>query len=319
MATGSMRSPAWRSHDTGPRASDSGLPLDSIVFASPSITIGSFRCPPGHPSFADSGPIQNHIFVFPRRRVRLCHEGGLSFLADPGVVTVYNRGQRYSRLAVSPDGDHCEWFAVEREILLDAVASHEPAARDRPERPFRHAYAPCPARTYLEQRALFERLQSREPIDPLRVEEAVLGLLASVLSSLYAHWGARGRESGVTRRQLETADHVRRLLGERLGDSLRLAEVAAAIGLSPYHLCRSFRAATGSSLHAYRNQMRLQEALNRFGSGQDLTRIALDLGYSSHSHFTSAFRSLFGVTPSRARGRLRRAGKCRGPRLVSGY
>ena len=32
--------------------------------------------------------------------------------------------------------------------------------------------------------------------------------------------------------------------------------------------------------------------------GADLTRLALDLGYSSHSHFTSSFRVLFGVPPS---------------------
>jgi AraC-like DNA-binding protein len=32
-----------------------------------------------------------------------------------------------------------------------------------------------------------------------------------------------------------------------------------------------------------------------------LTRLALDLGYSSHSHFTASFRRAFGLTPSAAR------------------
>jgi AraC-like DNA-binding protein len=32
-----------------------------------------------------------------------------------------------------------------------------------------------------------------------------------------------------------------------------------------------------------------------------LTEVALDLGYSSHSHFSAAFRALFGVTPSSVR------------------
>jgi AraC-like DNA-binding protein len=43
-------------------------------------------------------------------------------------------------------------------------------------------------------------------------------------------------------------------------------------------------------------------ALERLDAGErDLTRLALDLGYSSHSHFTDAFRRSFGVTPSTAR------------------
>src|SRR5215831_18127888 len=53
---------------TGHSASDTG-PLDTIVFQSPTVTIGAFRCPPSHPRFHDSGPIQNDIFVFPRRAV----------------------------------------------------------------------------------------------------------------------------------------------------------------------------------------------------------------------------------------------------------
>jgi AraC family transcriptional regulator len=85
---------------------------------------------------------------------------------------------------------------------------------------------------------------------------------------------------------------------------LRLADIAAALGVSAFHLCRSFRMATGSTLHACRNRLRLQHALDRVTSGEDLTTLALDLGYSSHSHFTSAFRRLFGATPSAVRRRL---------------
>ena len=45
--------------------------------------------------------------------------------------------------------------------------------------------------------------------------------------------------------------------------------------------------------------MRLRTALERAADpGADLTDLALDLGYSSHSHFTAAFRKAFGVTPS---------------------
>jgi AraC family transcriptional regulator len=289
----------------GPSAGDrTPRSLDDIVFASGSVTIGAFRCPTWHPSFRNSGPIQNDVFVFPRRAVALCHEGDRPFVADPGIVTLYNRGQRYVRSAVSPAGDQCEWFAIDRELLLDAVALHDPAIHDRPFAPFRFTYGPCEPRTYLAQRMLFQALRAGEAIDPLQVEETVVALLSAVLSSAYQFWGTLGQVAAVSASQLEAAQQVRRLLSERLGDPLLLADLAREVGLSVFHLCRTFKAATGSSLHAYRNQARLHEALDRLEGGGDLTQIGLDLGYSSHSHFTAAFCKLFGAPPSRVRDLL---------------
>ena len=69
-----------------------------------------------------------------------------------------------------------------------------------------------------------------------------------------------------------------------------------------FHLARVFKARTGFSLHAYRNQLRLRAALERLAEpGVDLIDIALDLGFSSHSHFTETFRRSFGKTPSAVR------------------
>ena len=286
-------------------ASSASPPLDEVVFESPSVMVGAFRCPLSHPSFRDSGPIQNHIFVFPRHSVGLCHEGGQPFLADPSIVTLYNRGQRYTRSAMSAWGDRCEWFAVRGTLLLDFVRRHDPGIEDRPERPFRHAYGPCHPRTYLAQRALFERMRTASAIEPLEVEETVVDLLGQVLLASYAFWGAPLSARAPTPGQLDAARRAGRLLEERLDESLHLEQIARAVGLSSFHLCRTFRAATGSTLHAYRNRARLHESLSRLADGEDLTEIGLSLGFSSHSHFTSAFRRLFGLTPSEARRRLR--------------
>ena len=78
-------------------------------------------------------------------------------------------------------------------------------------------------------------------------------------------------------------------------------------GLSRFRLCRAFRRATGSTLHAWREERRMRAALAALADGaDDLTRLALDLGYSSHSHFTARFRRTFGRSPSAARRELRR-------------
>jgi AraC-like DNA-binding protein len=133
------------------------------------------------------------------------------------------------------------------------------------------------------------------------VEETVLGLLGDVLDSGYRFWGSRTEPQPRSHRPLEIAEAARSVLSERLGEPLRLSGIAAAVGVSTFHLCRAFRAATGETLHAYRNRMRLQAALERLDDGESLTEVALDLGYSSHSHFSAAFRELFGVAPSQVR------------------
>ena len=276
-------------------------PIDEMVYQEGSVAVGAFRCPVSHPAFPDSGRIRQFIFVFPRRTVRLCHEGRRPFVADPGVVTLYNRGQKYSRACVSPEGDESDWFAVDHALLIDAVAHRDPEILRRPERPFRFPYGPCDARAYLAQRLLFERLRRRAGAESLAVEETVVWLLSDVLDRTYAFWGRPARVAPFTERQRDAADRVKALLAGRLAEPLRLADIAHEDGLSAFHLCRTFHAATGSTLHAYRDQMRLRRALDRLADGEEITGLALDLGYSSHSHFTAAFRRRFQCTPSEFR------------------
>jgi AraC-like DNA-binding protein len=80
------------------------------------------------------------------------------------------------------------------------------------------------------------------------------------------------------------------------------------VGVSVFHLCRVFRSVTGGTIHQHREQLRLRAALPAvMESDDDLLSIGLRLGFSSHSHFTAAFRRRFTITPSALR-RLRRAG-----------
>jgi AraC-like DNA-binding protein len=55
-------------------------------------------------------------------------------------------------------------------------------------------------------------------------------------------------------------------------------------------------------MHGYRNQLRLRAALESLRDPRvDLSGLALDLGFSSHSHFTVMFRRSFGCPPSQFR------------------
>lgn len=96
------------------------------------------------------------------------------------------------------------------------------------------------------------------------------------------------------------------LIDEDVQDPPALGEVAGALGCSPFHLSRIFRRESGLPMRRYLDRSRLRLALERLADGeQDLTGLALDLGYADHSHFSNAFRREFGLSPSRFR---RRAG-----------
>jgi AraC-like DNA-binding protein len=283
----------------------SPAPIDRIIYAGARVTIGAFRCPVTHPRFHDSGPAQGDIFVFPRTRVTIQHTGACSFTADPHTVTLYNKGQRYRRDAVSPDGDRCDWFRVERSLVLETVRELDSRAEDCSERPFRFTHGPSDAVTYLAQRELFQRLASGVPADSLEVEEAVVDLLARVLRQTYrALEGVAPPDADAPLAEAEIVERARLALAKHYDEAISLAAIAAACGVSHFRLCRAFRKRTGTTLHAYREQLRLRTALEALASPRaDLTDLALSLGYSSHSHFSANFRAAFGMTPSDARHR----------------
>lgn len=278
--------------------------FDKIVFETDVVRVGAFRAHPDHPSFQDSGPARNFCFVFPRTAVQIQHEHERAFVANPNVVTFYNRHQAYQRSTISESGDQCDWFGVDGSVVRDIVRRFDPSVDDRPEKPFRLARTFTDAPTYLWQRRLFQRVMTLAPADKLAVEEQVVLLLERVLESAY-EWRERPQSS---RPRRDAIHHVEVLLSDGAGNNLGLPELAARAELSVYHLCRTFRAATGRTLHQYRNQFRVRTSLEKICERPGrLVDLAVELGFSSHSHFTNLFRREFGHTPSAARNFVSRA------------
>ena len=108
------------------------------------------------------------------------------------------------------------------------------------------------------------------------------------------------RGSGRARR--DYALEARLLLQQRFRERLRIEDVARALYVSTYHLCRLFKEETGVSMHRYLNHLRLQYALTEVARGEaGLSELALEAGFSCQSHFTKAFRKEFGLPPGKVR------------------
>jgi AraC-like DNA-binding protein len=78
----------------------------------------------------------------------------------------------------------------------------------------------------------------------------------------------------------------------------RLDDIASAVGVSRRTVTRLFRRETGMTFVAWRQHVRLLEAISRLAVGRPVTSVALDIGYRSPSSFIAMFRRTFGVTPS---------------------
>ena len=273
---------------------DAAKEVDVLLYRGDLVAIGAWRCPTRHVLFADSGPIRDHCITFPLSATVIEPAGADPYLADPTVVELYNAGQEYRRRPVSPQGAECDYFAFSDEIL-DA-------------RPFGVTHLPADARLYMRQRSLVSRIRSGELNDPLEIEESAVELLDAVLGpASNASERRRAEPLASSRARDALADEAAQALALRFAEPLSLVALARALGSSPFHLCRVFRERTGRSLHRYRTELRLRSSLEQIERGSDITSTALALGFSSHSHFTAAFRRAFGITPSRFAREGRRA------------
>jgi len=86
---------------------------------------------------------------------------------------------------------------------------------------------------------------------------------------------------------------------------LSLSEIASELGVTSIYLTQCFKRSEGMPLYRYQTLLRLSRALDRLPDSDDITDLALELGYSSHSHFTAVFRNELGTTPSHYRSQAR--------------
>jgi AraC family transcriptional regulator len=96
----------------------------------------------------------------------------------------------------------------------------------------------------------------------------------------------------------EQQRRLRNYIRDNLGEDLSLSDLAALIGRSPRQLSSLFKQAFGTTPHRYLLDARLSEATRLLAhGGADISQIAMQLGFCSSSHFATAFRRAYGITP----------------------
>jgi AraC family transcriptional regulator len=187
-------------------------------------------------------------------------------------------------------GDATLTVAVDPATLLELTPRDYRYSRERAA--FNRSGLRVDARSQLLAAQLRQRLKMRS-IGRLEAETLALELVRHSLSD--TEFRSAAINSG---RAKKIADEAKSLLCSAPARRWTLAELASNVRVSPMYLTDSFRRAEGIPLYRYHLRLRLVRALTLLAETDDLTVLALELGFTSHSHFSAAFRRTFGQTPS---------------------
>lgn len=103
------------------------------------------------------------------------------------------------------------------------------------------------------------------------------------------------RQKRVARDRVE---RTKELLGRDLTDPPTLEQLGAEVGCSPFYLSRIFSREVGLTIPQYLRNIRMERAAELLRSGRfNVTEAAIEVGYSSLSHFSKAFCETIGCCP----------------------
>jgi AraC-like DNA-binding protein len=230
--------------------------------------------------------------VFPYRGLFMRHVGGTQSVADANHVLLFNGGQGYQVSHPASGGDACLSLSIAQPLLRELAPAALLQPRDEPV--FRGQSLRIDERAQVLV-ALLRHSLRHGSIEALEAESLALTLVCRSLGPRTAH------APGATRARQQLVDRAKLLLASDLTRRWTLAEIAAEVGGSPVYLTQAFQQVEGLPLYRYHLRLRLARALDRIADCEDVAALALDLGFSSHSHFSAAFRQAYGRTPSEFR------------------
>ncbi|MEJ2351976.1 MAG: AraC family transcriptional regulator [Anaerolineales bacterium] len=243
-----------------------------------------------------------HEIILPRSGSYVRRDAFGKVVADPNQILFSNRNQPYEISHPIKREDRSTVILLRPDTLLEIARNFDASALDRPHAPFPRAGITADSRLHLSHYWLLSMDRQDFFNESLAVEEDLLTLLGEILARVFTTGPARSTRKlpGTLREHLDVVHRVKLVLDERFSEKLLLDEIASAVYSSPYHISRVFKRQTGLTIHLYQQRLRLLHAAERLieNPNENLDRIALDLGFANHSHFTTAFGKAFGLSPS---------------------
>jgi AraC family transcriptional regulator len=263
-----------------------------LLLGSPTVTIRDICCQGNCRHKGDEECATATELVFPYRGVYARHLGSDQAIAEANQMLFFNAGDGYRISHPVAGGDSCLSLAIGEQLLQELSPGN--LLRDGP------GVAFDPHRLRIDARgqalvALLRHGLRRGIVEPLKAESLALTLVQRALGPRTSH--VTGASFGHQR----LADRAKLVLASDPARRWTLAEVAAEVGGSAVYLTQVFQRVEGIPLYRYQLRLRLARALDLLPDYDDLTALGLDLGFSSHSHFSAVFRDTYGRSPSEFR------------------
>jgi AraC family chemosensory pili system transcriptional regulator ChpD len=215
---------------------------------------------------------------------------GRSFDAGPGAITTYNPGQ----IQGGGVDEGQPWQFVSLYVAPDQLATMLGLQRLEFERSTDHLPALAAALA-----DAVERVLGNDAFVRLRGEERLTLLLAEIARAMGVRLPQESLENGGRIADLQD------WLAADLARQPSLDEMAAHLGLSRFHLLRSFQKQVGLSPRQWAMQLRTRRAQALLRAGLPATEVAHELGFADQSHLNRHFRAAYGVSPGNFQRALR--------------
>ncbi len=91
---------------------------------------------------------------------------------------------------------------------------------------------------------------------------------------------------------------ARRIVEESMDKPLTIRELSRKVAMNECYLKKGFKTLTGKTINEYQQELRISKAKTLLQQqGQTVSEVASTLGYSSISHFSTAFKKATGMKP----------------------
>lgn len=214
------------------------------------------------------------------------------------------RGQRYESVTVVC-GPECaaNLFGSDLDRMPRAIRNFAGTGGTG----FYVATRPILAEMAFVARALLD-MDEGSPIKPLYLESKSLELASYSLDALLAYDAGPAGALALSRGE---QDRIRQVYELVVGNHVRpwpLKRIAEVVGMGEARMCTAFKAVYGITIYNLVVRCRMDHAIRLLtGSNASITDIALDLGYEYPGNFSTAFRKLYGISPSLLRKQGRTA------------
>jgi AraC family transcriptional regulator len=260
----------------------------AVLFASPALELADVRCRGTCRHRSPEECQASAQLIFPYRGTFLRHLGSRAMLGDANQVLFFSAGQAHQVSHPLQGGDACLVLTLAPDVLAALAPTGHVAEHGDGFRLERRTLEPLAQL----QRARIGRRLARADLEDFEAEAALYELVRATLAP------QTPPRRKPTRATLQLVERTRLRLAEPDSARLSLAELGAAVGVSPVYLTQVFADLEGVPLYRYQLRLRLARALDRLPDCDDVAALALELGFASHSQFATRFRAAYGTTPS---------------------